>query len=328
MDVVAVQSVLEVGGCSDEARARAVLDEALLSARAPARAPAPSASPASPASLPTAPSWWLTVEIGGGRSLRSATAILADDAGNVVARRVVENRATTRGTAGECTSLMRAVGAWTALVLDAEVARDEEAAARAEAAEAEAAEASAAEGVAAPSPASSGSDVLGPLRPARSLEESWTYAIGAQMYLHDGMTGYSSFDPVFTGLALSGSVVIGRGWHVRPSFAFGFSTSTPPADAPVDALNHVGFRTDLCHAVVLSEALLFLDLCAGAEVNAVFGVRSATSSAGAGPASSLRFAVGRGVSIDARGLVGLNFTGDSSSSRFLGGALGVSLGFR
>jgi len=127
VDAVVVEAVLEArGGCSDQERARAALNEALLAARAPTHGG--SRPHGGQPTRDESAHWTVTMSVAPAASgSKAVQAVIVDDAGTIVAQRTLTDR-----NARTCLPLARAVGAWASLVLDAEMnrAQDDDAPAR------------------------------------------------------------------------------------------------------------------------------------------------------------------------------------------------------
>jgi hypothetical protein len=312
VDAVVVEVVLEAGReCADEARSRAALDEALRAARAPARGRGSRTRPSSHHGR-----WTVTMTVapnaGGSKSV---DAVIVDDAGTIVARRTLADRTASRS----CLPLARGVGAWAALVLDAELAhaKDDDGPADAP--------------VAAPAPrgdapvlaggpwsgretASFGGDggdggdaddLALPRAARRSIE------VGMMVYLRNGMTTTGGF----AGLAPFVTIEVSNGWVLRPELLLGRSTSPLPVGGEASGFSHAGLRADFCRRIqgnYLDRRGIELDLCAGIEGGIITAdassarVREASGRLGTGPSATLRGELGAGAALEVRGVAGAN----------------------
>lgn len=306
MDVVepiAVDVVMEAPAasyCADADRSRAALEEALSAARAPRQSKRGPLAPSDPrwsvSMGPSAPA--------SGFSGRSIDAVIVDDAGAVVARRTISDRA-----ARTCLPLARALGAWASLVLDAELARakdDDDLKA-----------------LAPPSDTSSVSRTSAREREVRdagvvgeggpSSARPLSIELGSMGYIRNGLSSTGGVG----GLSAFVTIEVSPGWILRPTLAFGRSTTRVPITATESAaLSHVGSRVDFCRRIpgnYIERRGIELDLCAGLDggvvtSDAISGNRSGTAPRlGFGPAANLRGELGAGIALEVRSLVGANF---------------------
>ena len=238
---------------------------------------------------------------------KSAEAVIVDDAGTVVAQRLLSDR-----NVRSCLPLARAVGAWATLVLDAEVvrAKDDDGTLTTPAiAEDPAANAEPKGWLrladthpdADPDPdATSTSDGdRAAATPKRALE------VGAMVYVRDGVLATGGM----AGISPFVAIELANAWVIRPSLAFGRST------AGTVGMSHVGGRADLCRRIpgnYTERRGIEADLCAGFEGGVLTSQASETnhgdsvSRAGVGPAATLRGELAGGVALEVRGLVGAN----------------------
>jgi hypothetical protein len=239
---------------------------------------------------------------------KSVEAVIVDDAGTIVAQRMLTDR-----SARTCVPLARAVGAWASLVLDAEMvrAKDDDGSLP----------------TAAPSPtdvtprsSSSPGDSasrLSSVRPTRDIASpadgaeptartSRVFEIGTMVYLRNGVMASGGV----SGLSPFVAVEFANAWIVRPSLEVGRSTQATPT-----VVNHVGGRADVCRRIpgnYIERRGIEADLCAGLE-GGVVTTQTGPSARGAnagrfgvGPSATLRGELGWGVALEARGLVGAN----------------------
>jgi hypothetical protein len=255
---------------------------------------------------------------------QAVEATISDDAGTVVAQRMLSDRST-----GACVPLARAVGVWASLVIDAEVnrAKDED---ERDAAVAVGESPSASEG-----PVGRGlgwmrdSTREPPLRePLRSVE------LGTMGYLRNGMLpngGVAGLSPFVT-------TELAPGWVLRNALFFGRSTERSGTNAaPGPISSHLGVRSDFCRRMpgnYIERRGVEADLCAGLEGGVVTpGANKEDPMArlGLGPSVNLRGEMGGGVALELRGLVGANLLPVSSQDTplvFASAELGVSVRFR
>jgi hypothetical protein len=315
VDSLAVETSIETRtACLDVDRARAALAESLSTARAPRRSrlPTPSARE----------HWSVTVRIERGTASgnASAEAVIWDDTGRSVGRRTV----TDRGMA--CEPLARAIGAWASLVLDAElVAEHDDLIVVPKIQESGGPSSRAAD----TNPTLPPSDSVPLTRPERTIE------IGAMVYLRNGLTATGGV----AGLAPFVTVEVARGWMLRPSAAFGRSTSPVPIAAERAVMaSHVAARLDLCRRIpgnYVERRGIEADLCGGVDAGLVHsdGPDSAARLA-LGPSATLRGELGGGLALEVRGLVAANLLreslfADEGVSLVVGSAeLGLSMRLR
>jgi hypothetical protein len=279
VDAVAVEAVLEASGvCADLDRARAVLVEALASAKAPRRGGGPRRGDR----------WTLSVRVSRAPgNTKAADASILDDAGAVVSQRTLADR-------GGCTTIARGIGAWATLVIDAELnrAHDEpEAPAPAPGAPRE--------GLGAVPPGAEQAALpRGDADHAPLPVRGGNIEVGGAVYFRGGGAGGG-----IVGLAPFVVVEVSSGWLVRPSLAFG-STKGPSGTNPA----HLGARFDFCRRIpgnYIERRGLEADLCAGADGGVITSeIPAALMSVG--PAMALRGDLGAGLMLELRGGVGAN----------------------
>jgi hypothetical protein len=313
VEPVAVEAAIEERAeCSDLARARAALNEALTAASAPAHGGGRlrGARRTSPSSLAH---WTVTMSVTSAATSPSSTkpvgksveAVIVDDAGTIVAQRTLNDR-----NARSCLPLARAVGAWASLVLDAEMvrAKDDDGTLTTPAS------ADAAPGAAEARPSLrlvhtypdpdtvSSTEGAHPIAPTqeRALE------IGSMLYVRNGILATGGM----VGVSPFVAVELANAWVLRPSLAFGRSTEGAVG------MSHVGARADVCRRIpgnYTERRGIEADLCAGFETGVVTSQASQTTPgdtvgrAGLGPAATLRGELAGGVALEVRGLVGANF---------------------
>lgn len=256
-------------------------------------------------------------------AMTSVEAIIVDDAGTIVAQRTLTDR-----SARSCTPLARAVGAWASLVLDAELARAKDD-------DGPGSSSYSASSLAAPSDSGPIVRLAGPAvrndtidalgRDALASAPRPTIEIGTMMYLRNGLTptgGFAGVSPFLT-------VEVTSGWVLRPSLAFGRSTSAIPVgggrpstkEAPdtTPDMSHIGARADFCRRIpgnYIERRGIEADLCAGVEGGIIMsdtplaGDRT-VGRLGMGPAVNLRGELALGLALEIRGLAGANIV-DSS----------------
>ena len=335
VDAVVVEAVLEArGGCSDQERATAALSEALLAARAPAHGGRGQHGPRP--TTDAAAHWTVTMTLASAATTpKSVEAVIVDDAGTIVAQRTLTDR-----SARVCLPLARAVGAWTLLVLDAEMnrARDDD---RDPAAVSVASFASFAGGVRPASATLSALDGSGrrgsvvdsapePLVPVvtRAIE------LGTMVYLRNGLTltgGVAGLSPYLT-------VELTPSWVLRPALLFGRATERAGGGDGVEGFvaSHVGTRTDFCRRVpgnYIERRGVEADLCAGIEAGIVTpsSGTNTTVRVGTGPSVNMRGELGGGLALELRGLLGANllqFAAERTPLVFASAELGISVRFR
>lgn len=246
----------------------------------------------------------------------SVEAIIVDDAGTIVAQRTLTDRSVR-----SCTPLARAVGAWASLVLDAELAR---------AKDDDGPGSSSSSPLAAPSDSGPIVRLAGPATPrdtvdalggdAQASASRPTIEIGTMMYLRNGLTptgGFAGVSPFLT-------VEVSSGWVLRPSLAFGRSTSAipvgggaaPTKDGPdtTPDMSHIGARADFCRRIpgnYIERRGIEADLCAGLEGGVIMsdtplGGDRTVGRLGMGPAVNLRGELALGLALEVRGLLGAN----------------------
>jgi hypothetical protein len=299
VDAVVVEVVLVAGSeCADEARSRAALEEALREARAPARGRGSRAT--------SQGRWTVTVTVapsaGGSKSV---DAVIVDDAGTRVARRALADRTTSRS----CLPLTRGVGAWAALVLDAELAHAKDDDGPADVTVTAAVRRSdgpalASEPWSGREAASLGGEAGDPALPRaarRAIE------VGMMVYLRNGMTTTGGF----AGLAPFVTIEVSPGWLLRPELSLGRSTSPLPAGVEASGFSHAGLRADFCRRIqgnYLDRRGIELDLCAGIEGGLITADTSSTTAGrlGTGPSATLRGELGAGAALEVRGVAGAN----------------------
>ncbi|MDB4940741.1 MAG: hypothetical protein JWP97_275 [Labilithrix sp.] len=306
VDATVVEAVFEGGDeCSDQARARAALNEALLAARAPTHGgPRPHGAAA------TTGTWTVTMSVArSAAGARSAEASIVDDAGNVVAHRTLSDRS---GRA--CLPLAHAVGAWASLVLDAEMnrARDEL--------------------PAAPPPPAPRADrdadhVDGPVGAAPPMR---TVEVGTMVYLRDGLAttgGMAGLSPFLT-------IELVPSWVLRPALFFGRSTGRVASAGDAAVLSHFGARADICRRIpgnYIERRGIEADLCGaidGGVVTPGVGLARVPVRLGTGPSVDLRGELGAGLALEVRALVGANlvqFAGAATPLVFADAELGLSM---
>jgi hypothetical protein len=309
--------VEERADCSDRDRAYAALSEALAAASAPMHGGSRPRG-ARPTSLPAvAPHWTVTMTVGAMRAAdgastakttgKSVEALIVDDLGTIVAQRTLTDR-----SARLCVPLARAVGAWAALVLDAELirAKDDDGSLPTPSAQPGLAVGGSMDvGASAPQLASA--------RPRRDMASSGdaesptprtsrVFELGTMVYLRNGVMASGGV----SGLSPFVAVELANAWILRPSLAVGRSTQGTPV-----VINHVGGRVDLCRRVpgnYTERRGIEADLCAGFEggvVTTQTGPSARGTSAerlGLGPSATLRGEIGWGVALEVRGLLGAN----------------------
>ena len=242
---------------------------------------------------------------------RSVEAVIVDDAGTIVAQRMLTDR-----SAKVCLPLARAVGAWASLVLDAELvrAKDDDGSEPTPPPRPLAPSSVVATSSGLPvNPASRslrdvapGAEGEGGASPRRSIE------LGSMMYLRNGMTSTGGFG----GISPFVTVEVAPSWVLRPALAFGRSTSPIPISAVETAMmSHVGGRADFCRRMpgnYIERRGIEADLCFGVEGGVVTSDRGASGRGGdaarfgLGPSANLRGELALGVALEVRGLLGAN----------------------
>jgi hypothetical protein len=273
--------------------------------------------------------------------IRVAEAVIVDDTGAVVARRTVSDRATT-----SCVPLARAVGAWAALVVDAELgrAKDTDAEPRPRGAGFVPVQAftPVAAGPIEASPPDPGvppdadGPTLGGDDTPPNLRRPIPVELGSMVYLRNGMSATGGV----AGVAPFVAVEVSTGWVLRPSAYFGRSTGRVPVSATeASHLSHVGLRTDFCRRIpgnYIERRGVVLDLCAGVDA-ALVTSDSAGGEAGrlgVGPAANLRGELGGGLALEVRALFGANLlrapiqTEQDAALVFAAAELGLSVRLR
>lgn len=291
MDAAPVEVTVEGRStCSDAAKARAALEEALAAARGPRRGASPTGSAPKPEG--EGPRWIVRVRLQRDVDVGRAEAVILDDAGNEVARRTVTERGRT------CSALTRALGAWATLVLDQELsrARDEEEASSPPAD--------------APAPYAGTGFQIPTAPPAdRTAADAnkRVIEIGASGFLRSGFVGASSAAGVEPAVA----VQVSRTLFLRPALWFGWSTDRAPVGATSSSMYRVyGLRLDACRRVpgnYMDRRGIELDACGGADLaRAVTPDGLAALRASLGPSAVIRGELGMGLALEVRGGVGLN----------------------
>lgn len=259
---------------------------------------------------------------------RSADAIIVDDTGAVVARRTLSDR-----NPRACLPLVRAVGAWASLVLDAELnrARDEVASdAAPQLATARVALTTSAQvgGAAARDRGVTEADPdAPPAKPPRAIE------VGTMVYLRDGLAttgGMAGVSPFIT-------LEFAESWVLRPALFFGRSTERITADGQRTTLGHFGVRGDICRRLpgnYVERRGIAADLCGGVDAGVIspgVGVDTTPARLGTGPSLDLRGELGAGLALEIRALVGANvlpFAGSATPLVYADAEVGLSMRLR
>lgn len=303
VEPVAVDVVMEAPAssyCSDADRARAALEEALVAARAPRHT---KKGPSAPADA----RWSISLGVSAQASAttgKTVDAVIVDDTGAVVARRTIADRA-----ARTCLPLAKAVGAWASLVLDAELARakdDDDLKSLAPQASSDA-------GTGSHGPREREVRDAGVIGEGAPRSRPPSIELGSMGYIRNGVSSTGGVG----GLSAFVTIEVSPGWILRPTLAFGRSTTRVPVTATeFAALSHVGSRVDFCRRIpgnYIERRGIELDLCAGLDggvvtSDAISGNRSGTAPRlGFGPAANLRGELGAGIALEVRSLVGANF---------------------
>lgn len=273
-------TVESLASCSDAAKARAALEEALASARGPRRTRPREGD---------GPRWRVVVRFDRDGALARADAVIHDDASAEVARRTV----TERGR--PCVALAGAVGAWAALVLDQELgrARDEGPAAS--------------EGA----PYRGAGFVIPTAPPAdrATTVERPALEIGTSASLRSGLVGTGTAAAVTPHLAFE----VAHAFLLRPSLSFGASTDrVPTGRGETFAFNAYGARLDACRRIpgnYIERRGIELDACGGADV---VWIRTSDDRSGArvslGPSAIVRGEIGAGFALEVRAAAGANLS--------------------
>jgi hypothetical protein len=280
--------------CTDADKAEALLQRTLAASVAPR------------------PSWTVTVRF----SMRGPVLVvegeITDDTEGAVAHRILSE------ASHECSSLARAIGVWSALVLDSEVER----AARASAASEH------------PSPTSSATggrptvlphDVVLPDTPAEEQRRGVDFGVAMSMMggLGAGLMG---------GPILYGSIELRKGWFLKPSLLLERSLEQLSNTTDIYGTVVAG-RFDLCgHFSGFHIKHIQLELCGGTEIGFVHfdqptepnqGVTVTVSTPtlpffALGPSVALRGEIGGGLYLDFRGVADLNLLSEGVSVAVLG----------
>lgn len=311
VDAVPIEVVIDAAAdCSDRERAASALAASLAAARGPRRSPRRT--------------WWLLqVQVtGAGAGVKAADARIWDDAGHLVAERSVSDK-----TNGSCSALVRAVSAWTQIVLDDEMVRGQQ--------EPGAPPPAPAPTTPVQAPASSSSSGMsstdGVIKAPSSSESGHTVEVGTTMMLRNGVAargGLFGASPFVT-------VSFSKTWILRPSAIIGTSTSrVPPDETKQSTVSGVGGRLDFCKRVpgnYIDRRGIELDVCAGGDLLYVWSDLVNAMRSSVGPSAVLRGEVTSNLALEIRGMVGANLArGDlgADASFVVGsGELGASVRF-
>jgi hypothetical protein len=273
VDAVPIEPVIEVrADCSDRARATAALADALAVARGPRRSSKPDAM------------WRVTVRVtSGAHNARSADAQIVDDDGRVVAERTVADK-----SGGTCLALARAVGAWTQIVLDDELARAKDEAAKP------------------PEPPSKTTTTLAanvpdpdaPKPAPAPAPEVTPIEIGTMVLIRNssGTSGVAGASP-FVVIGVSGQ------WLLRPAGIIAASSNE----------QLYGGRLDFCRRIpgnYIERRGIEIDACAGVDSGAAVpdkGTKNALRLS-TGPAFTIRGELAAGLALELRGMAGFNIS--------------------
>lgn len=292
MDVAPVEVTVEArAACSDDARARAALDEALASARGPRRAHAGSTK--AQGREGEGPRWIVAVRIEREGDVGRAEAVIRDDDGREVARRTVAER----GKA--CSPLTRALGAWASLVLDQELSRAHDGDGTRAAPEETRVTPYRGTGYLLPT--------AGPDRGADAEPPERIVELGALAFLRSGLVGATSAAGVspFVNVQVTPSVFL------RPSLGIGWSSDRVAVTSGTTRYTMAGARFDACKRIpgnYIEQRGIELDLCAGGDLMIVVTQEHSLARlrSSIGPAANLRGELGGGFALELRGSLGAN----------------------
>jgi hypothetical protein len=289
VDAVPIETVIVAeADCSDRVHAESMLASSLASARGPRRSNEKDAH------------WRLSMNVAAAApGVRSADARIADDTGRVVAERSVSDR-----TMGSCVALVRAVSAWAQIVLDDELVRAHEEAERRER-DAEARLPPETRPIrmvrARESPVSADESLAEPSAP-----DAQTFEVGSMLFLRNGAAatgGMFGVSPFVT-------VSFAEKWVVRPSIAYGTSTSrVPPDDSNSATLTSFGGRLDVCRRLpgnYIDRRGIEFDACMGGDATHVWSEHESKMRATVGPSAVLRGEIGQNFGLEIRSMVGVN----------------------
>lgn len=260
--------------------------------------------------------------------IKLAKAEIKDDRGHVVAERSVSDR-----TTGSCLALVRAVGAWAAIVLDDEAFREHS---EAERREREALPPPEGRPITMPPKEGRRPDVdESPIRTEPQAAPGRTFDIGTSLFLRNGAAatgGMFGVSPFIT-------VSFAAKWVFRPSVMYGTSTSrVPPDQSNGENLFLLGGRLDICRRMpgnYIEHHGLELDACVGGDAAHVWSTRESVVRGSLGPSAVLRGELGNDFGLEIRTMVGVNLNRSAVSAPrqdlppFVAAAeLGASVRFR
>lgn len=298
VDAVAIEVVIEAPSeCSDRPRAETLLMSSLAAARGPRRSTVDDAH------------WQVVMRVStAAPGIKSADAEIRDDRGHLVAERSVSDRTKS------CVALVRAVGAWAQIVLDAELVRAVEETDRHER-----------EALFAPLPSPivtiptgarlSDADQVSS-RDSPPPSSTGTFEVGSTLFVRNGVAG----DGGIFGVSPFVTITVASTWVLRPALMYGASTSRIPPDESNSAnFSAFGGRFDACRRMpgnYIDHRGLEFDACIGGDVVSAWSDRDSTVRGSVGPSAVLRGELGHNFGLEVRPLLGVSL----NRSRFMGAA--------